>query len=93
MLMKSIFITGITGLLGTNLAIDLLKNNFKVTALLRCKKKFNLINHPNLFLLEGGLFDNIDKYLENIDIFIHIAAETKQNLLNYNDYKKVNYSA
>lgn len=33
--MKNVFITGITGLLGTNLAIELLEKHYTVRALLR----------------------------------------------------------
>ncbi|WP_312089245.1 NAD-dependent epimerase/dehydratase family protein [Chryseobacterium sp.] len=91
--MKNIFVTGITGLLGTNLVIDLLENNYQVKALLRDANSYTEINHPNLQLIQGSLFDNIEKYLDDIDVFIHIAAETNQNITKYHHYKKVNCEA
>lgn len=91
--MKNIFVTGITGLLGTNLVIDLLEKNYHVKALLRNRKDYAEINHSNLLLIQGGLFDNIEKYLDNIDVFIHIAAETNQNIIKYDDYKNINCEA
>ncbi|WP_449401651.1 SDR family oxidoreductase [Chryseobacterium wanjuense] len=31
--------------------------------------------------------------MKEVDFIIHIAAETRQNLLNYTDYRKINYDA
>lgn len=91
--MKNIFVTGITGLLGTNLVIDLLDKNYQVKALLRNANSYIDISHPNLQLIQGSLFDNIEKHLEGIDVFIHIAAETKHNITKYHHYKEVNCEA
>ena len=89
--MKNVFITGITGLLGTNLAEDLLNKGYCVKALIR--HSFTIISHPNLILIQGNLYDNIESHLSDIDVFIHIAAQTGQNLTRYTTYKKVNVDA
>jgi nucleoside-diphosphate-sugar epimerase len=91
--MKNVFITGISGLLGTNLAIDLLAQGFKVTALLRNKSTYQKVTHPNLLLIEGNLTDDWSVHLKNIQVFIHVAAETNPGLLNYSDYQKINVAA
>lgn len=89
--MKNIFITGITGLLGTNLAEDLLKEGHYVKALVR--RDFNEFSHPNLQLIQGNLCDEYLKELSETDVFIHIAAETRQNLTKYIEYYKTNVEA
>lgn len=91
--MKNIFITGLTGLLGTNLAEDLLLQGFCVKALVRDSSKFTEIVHENLALIRGGLLDDIIHHLSDVDIFVHIAAETSQNLLDYADYCLPNVEA
>jgi len=91
--MKNIFITGITGLLGTNLTEDLLMQGFRVKALIRNSLKFTEFHHPNLILIEGNLQDDVAQHLTDTDIFIHIAAETNQNLIKYTDYRKINVNA
>ena len=50
-------------------------------------------NHKNLTLIEGDLFDDLTQHLNGIDIVIHTAAETNQNLINYADYCKTNCNA
>lgn len=89
--MKNVFITGITGLLGTNLAEDLLKEGYFVKALVR--NNFNEFSHPNLQQIQGNLFDEYTKELSQTDVFIHIAAETNQHLTKNEDYYKTNVEA
>lgn len=91
--MKKVFVTGINGLLGTNLAETLLENNYFVKGLIRDKTKFEGKNHPNLELHQGNLFDDLTSALNDVDYVIHIAAETNQNLIYYRDYQKTNYDA
>lgn len=91
--MKKIFITGLNGLLATNLSNDLLENGFSVKALIRDKLKFKGHVHKNLELIQGDLFDDLTQHLNNIDIVIHAAAITNQNLINYSDYCKTNCNA
>ncbi|WP_261512487.1 NAD-dependent epimerase/dehydratase family protein [Chryseobacterium paludis] len=89
--MKKVFVTGITGLLGTNVVIKLLKDGYFVIALVRKKSSYLGEKNENLKLVEGDLFSDISSFLPEIDSFIHIAAETRQNLIHYKDYKRVNY--
>ena len=91
--MKKIFVTGITGLLGANLVNDLLEKGFIVKGLIRDISKFNGRQHPNLILVQGDLFDDLTTQLPGIDAVIHIAAETKQHLIHYIDYWKINCNA
>ena len=91
--MKKAFLTGISGLLGTNLAIDLLQNGFLVTGLIRDKSRYKGISHENLTIVEGSLDVDLTDSLKHVDIFIHVAAETRQNLTDYSDYLRVNYDA
>src|SRR5690554_7790587 len=74
--MKRVFMTGITGLLGTNLANALLESNFYVTAIVRDPKRYVGKRTANLNLIEMGLFDDYDIYLNEIDYVVHIAAIT-----------------
>lgn len=91
--MKKVFMTGITGLLGSNLVIDLLKEGYTVKALLRNKNSYRGTHHINLELIEGELTDDHTDHLSSTDVFIHSAAETKQNILQYADYRAINYEA
>lgn len=91
--MKSIFITGVTGLLGTNLANELLKLGYRVTAIARDPDKYFGIRTENLHLIKKDLFDDYGVYLKDVDIVVHIAAVTATNLLKYKEYEKVNYLA
>jgi len=91
--MKRVFVTGITGFLGANVLLKLLKDGYFVIALVRKKDNYLGEENENLQLIEGDLFTDISSFLKDVDYFIHIAAETNQNLLNYEDYKKINYEA
>jgi len=91
--MEKIFLTGINGLLGTNLTCDLLEKGYSVKGLIRNKSKFEGQAHPNLELIEGDLFDDLTPVLKDVDTVIHIAAETSQNRIHYMDYWKINCNA
>lgn len=88
--MKNIFVTGINGLLGINLVPLLIENGFSVTGLIRNPNACEGILHPELKLLKGNLDDDYSGFLKETDVFIHIAAETRQSLKKYDDYRKVN---
>ncbi|EJL71832.1 NAD-dependent epimerase/dehydratase family protein [Chryseobacterium populi] len=91
--MKKIFVTGITGLLGANVVIKLLKDDYFVIALVRKKNGYLGEENEHLRLIEGDLLSDFSSHLKEVDCVIHIAAETRQNLLSYDDYKKINYEA
>ncbi|MEC3908121.1 NAD-dependent epimerase/dehydratase family protein [Tamlana sp. 2201CG12-4] len=91
--MKRIFVTGVSGLLGTNLCHDLLNQGYLVTGLVRNKHSFKGKQHDNLKLLEGSLFDDFSSLLRRIDIVIHAAAATDQGLVDYSAYWKINCNA
>lgn len=88
--MKTVFVTGISGLLGTNLAIDLLENGHKVLGLVRNRSRYKGISHSNLELIESSLEDDLAHWLDIAEVVVHVAAETRQNLTNYSDYLKIN---
>ncbi|MCD9615413.1 NAD-dependent epimerase/dehydratase family protein [Chryseobacterium gleum] len=89
--MKKICVTGATGLLGTNVILKLLQNGYSVIALVRKKSSWLGEENENLKLIESDLSSDVSTHLTNIDCIIHIAAETRQNLINYDEYRKVNY--
>ncbi|MCJ7932221.1 MAG: NAD-dependent epimerase/dehydratase family protein [Chryseobacterium sp.] len=89
--MKKVFVTGASGLLGTNVIIKLLKDGYSVIALVRKKSSYLGEESENLKLVEGDLSADISSFLKGVDCFIHMAAETRQNLFRYEAYKKVNY--
>ncbi|WP_347217577.1 NAD-dependent epimerase/dehydratase family protein [Chryseobacterium sp.] len=89
--MKKVFVTGATGLLGTNVIIKLLQNGYSVIAVVRQKSKYLGEENKNLKLVEGELSSDFSSFFKDIDCIIHIAAETNQNLIRYEDYKIINY--
>ncbi|CAM1369159.1 NAD-dependent epimerase/dehydratase family protein [Tenacibaculum xiamenense] len=91
--MKHVFITGINGLLGTNLCHELLAKGYYVTGLVRNKNSYKGNTHENLSLIEGQLFDDFSSLFKKIDVVIHVAAVTDQGLLNYYDYWSINCNA
>ncbi|WP_160137391.1 NAD-dependent epimerase/dehydratase family protein [Chryseobacterium sp. c4a] len=90
--MKKVFVTGATGLLGANVILKLLKDGYSVIALVRQKSKYLGEENKNLMLVEGELMSDLSSYLTEVDCVIHIAAETNQNLIHYEEYRKINYS-
>ena len=91
--MKKVFITGISGLLGTNLALRLLEENYQVVGLVRKLSSYKAETHRNLRLIEAGLFSDLTPYLTDIDYVVHIAAETNQSYHDYIRYRKINADA
>ncbi|MGH1517518.1 NAD-dependent epimerase/dehydratase family protein [Chryseobacterium sp. JK1] len=89
--MKKVCVTGATGLLGTNVILKLLQNGYSVIALVRKKSSWLGEENENLKLLETDLSSDLSVFLTDIDCIIHIAAETRQNLISYSEYRKVNY--
>jgi nucleoside-diphosphate-sugar epimerase len=88
--MKTVFVTGITGLLGANLVQSLLDDGWHVIGLIRKKSAYKGLRCPRLTLIEGDLFNDLALVMQNVDVVIHAAAETRQNLIRYRDYAEVN---
>ncbi|MGC4235457.1 MAG: NAD-dependent epimerase/dehydratase family protein [Niabella sp.] len=89
----TVFVTGISGLLGTNLALLLLEKGYTVKGLVRNKKTFSQIRHERLHLVQGELQGDLSPHLKDVAVVIHAAAVTRQNLTRYSDYYKINYTA
>lgn len=90
---KKVFVTGVTGLLGTNLVNQLLADHYHVVGLLRNPARYIGRQSENLRLLKGDLCDDFSNELHDVETVVHIAAQTAQNILNYEPYRKVNYEA
>lgn len=91
--MPKVFVTGVNGLLGTNVTIDLLNQGYHVLGLLRESAVYKGGHHKNLTLIRGNLFDDFTPHLLGVDYVIHIAAITQQNLTKYAHYQPVNCNA
>ena len=91
--MTTVFVTGISGLLGTNLAIDLLEQGYRVMGLLRDRSRYKGPGHPNLELIEGRLEDDLSPWLDKAKAVVHVAAETRQDIFDYATYRSVNFEA
>ena len=91
--MKTVFVTGVNGLLGTNLTLMLLKQGYFVKGLIRDRRRYKGVHNPGLQLIEGDLFDDLSKVLSNVDYVVHVAAVTGQNLPSFKDYWSINCNA
>lgn len=88
--MKKVFITGSSGLLGTNLIVELLESGFLVKGLARDPASYEGGVHERLELVKGNILDNLDEHLGGCDWVIHVAGETRQNIPNYAYYHEIN---
>ncbi len=82
-------VTGATGLLGTNVIIKLLQDGYSVIALVRKKSGWLGEENENLKLVATDFSSDLSSFLTDVDYFIHIAAETRQDLLSHEAYKKL----
>nr|WP_321451818.1 NAD-dependent epimerase/dehydratase family protein [uncultured Carboxylicivirga sp.] len=90
--MKSVFVTGANGLLGTNLVLMLVDQGYAVKALVRDRSSFIAPNLPNLTLVEGDLLNTklLINEIKKCHFVVHIAANTSQSLLKLDDYYPTN---
>ena len=74
-----IFITGATGFIGMNLALELADSGHIVHALCRSKEKARSLNHPNIRIYEGDILNNksIEKAIQDCTSVYHLAAYAK----------------
>ncbi len=71
-----VFITGSTGLLGSNIVQELLRKNHQVTGLVRSSDRGRQLLNPEVELVEGHML-NVDQFadkLDGMDVLIHTAA-------------------
>ncbi|MEW6456789.1 MAG: NAD(P)-dependent oxidoreductase [Acidobacteriota bacterium] len=82
------FVTGGTGFIGSHLIDLLLKNNFKVYALIRNIKNPKWLKNKNIEFVEGNLF-HIPSMPKDIDYIFHVAGITKET--KKNDFMRINF--
>ena len=90
--MKTVFITGANGFLGTNLTLKLLEEGYNVKALVRDKRSLIRFSHKNLELIQGDLSDpkHLTQVSKECTIVVHTAANRNQDLLYLKDYEETN---
>ncbi len=86
------FITGITGFIGSNLALYLLAEGHEVNGLVRDIKGRNCIDHPNLKLIEGDLhhIKAIREGTKGCRYVFHLAGFVKTWAKTPEVYEKIN---
>lgn len=94
------FVTGSTGLLGSNLTQLLLSQGFEVTALTRELTKADkiLAEHPNLKVVQGDLqeVDAFAHYLQGCDVLFHTASYFRESFAfgdHWQQLKSINVDA
>lgn len=91
--MKKVFVTGATGFLGLELIEYLLQNNYELICLARNPNRIPKHLKSRIKIVNADMFSDLSQHLKGLDAIVHIAAITKQNLLSYKDYKKINLDA
>lgn len=89
----TVLITGISGLLGTNLVFFLLEKGYQVKGVARNINNLPFKMHPRLMLIQSELTADLSAHLKNVDCVIHVAAITQQNIIRYDAYHRVNHTA
>jgi nucleoside-diphosphate-sugar epimerase len=86
-----VLVTGANGLLGHHVVFELLKNKHEVKAIVR-KLDGIYFDLSKIELTKGDFsnFENLKKAATDCEAIIHIAAVTATNLLQYEDYRRVN---
>lgn len=87
-------VTGANGLLGVNVITALLAEGYVVRGMVRIADAIPL-RHENIEEFVGAITNASDvrEAARGCDIIIHIAANTAQNSIRYNDYAAVNVAA
>ncbi len=89
----TVMVTGISGLLGTNLVFHLLEMGYHVKGIARNIRDLPFGAHPRLALIQSELTADLSAHLQETDCVIHVAALTQQNIIRYDDYHRVNHTA
>ncbi len=86
---KTVFITGATGLVGSHLIKELIQQDVKIKALYRSEISFS---HKNIEWIKGDLFDVIllEEILTDVDEVYHCAAKVSFNPKNRKELFKTN---
>lgn len=87
--MKKVFVAGATGFLGTNLIIELLRQNYLVKGLDTNLKNYKGPDHEHLQLIQGDALDLDAALLSDCDAVIHVIGETTPNL-SFANYHRIN---
>jgi len=75
--MKKVFITGINGFIGSNLAKRLVEEGFEVLGLVRKTSDLSFIKNLNVQLFYGDISNHTtlkSKWFENVDTVFHVAG-------------------
>ena len=91
---KTVFITGATGFIGSNLAIYLAKLGYNIHALHRKNADISRIKHPNIQLFIGDITDkkSIKVAMKGCEGVFHVAAYAKQWNKDKNKFYDINYT-
>jgi len=89
------FITGATGFIGKKLSLKLADEGHEVNALIRNKEKSSLLEHPNINLFYGDIYQRevIESALQGVNGIFHLSAFAKPWAKNPGIYSKVNVEA
>ncbi|CAM1645305.1 NAD-dependent epimerase/dehydratase [Bartonella choladocola] len=82
-MMKTVFVTGATGLLGNNLVRQLIDEGYHVKALVRSRQKANkqFAPHDKLDIIQGDITDvgSFESHLNGCETVFHTAAFFRDN--------------
>ncbi len=89
---KSALVTGASGFIGQHLINRLEGLGFKINALVRNNKNYNITGNVNIF--EGDIFDTdvLEKAVDNVEVVFHLVAKTHDlsNIDNAKEYFMIN---
>ena len=87
-----VFLTGATGYVGHQLALELANKNFKVHALTRNIGSSNIPEHANIKVFEGDICDysSILKAMKQCQFVFHTAAHTNLKCRNIDNFFNTN---
>jgi dihydroflavonol-4-reductase len=91
--MKRVLVTGVSGLLGTNLAGELLAEGYSVRGLVRDISRYRGVRSNHLELVKGDILDDLTDVCQGCDYVVHAAAETRQDIPCYDHYRRINFTA